>query len=210
MYKRYVKRLLDIILSIFAMPFFALILLFIAPAIYFEDHGPIFYRAKRRGCYGKVFQMLKFRSMKVNAPDLRNADNSTFNSADDPRITKVGQFIRKTSIDEIPQILNVLKGDMSLIGPRASIPIEGIGWEDLSKMQQKRLTVKPGITGYTAAIYRNSISQEEKRKWDCYYVDNMSFIMDLNIFLWTIKAVLLRKNVYTNDNNKTIDGRIKE
>ena len=199
MYKKYVKRLLDIVISIIALPFVLIISLFVAPAIYFEDRGSIFYRAKRRGLNGKIFQMYKFRSMKMNAPDLRNKDNSTFNSSDDPRVTRIGRILRKTSIDELPQVVNVLKGDMSLIGPRAPIPKEGVDYNNLTDLQKKRLTVRPGITGYTAALYRNSIPQEEKHKYDCYYVDNVSFLLDLKIFFLTIQTVLLHKNVYTNE-----------
>lgn len=203
MYKKYVKRVIDVLIALIALPFILLIIVLFAPMIYLEDHGSIFYKAKRRGLNGKVFYMYKLRSMKMNAPDLRNKDNSTYNSASDSRVTKIGGFLRKTSIDELPQIFNVLKGDMSLIGPRASIPIENVKWSDLSVMQQKRLTVRPGITGYTAALYRNSISKEEKRKLDCYYVDHITFWLDMKIFFLTIKTVLLHKNIYTNNSEKT-------
>ena len=198
MYEKYIKRVLDVALSLIALPIVCLTIIIFGPMIYIEDHGTIFYRAKRRGLNGQIFVMYKLRSMKMNAPDLRNKDNSTYNSSDDSRVTKIGRILRKTSIDELPQIFNVIKGDMSLIGPRASIPIEGIEWDDLNELQKKRLTVRPGLTGYTAAVYRNSISQEEKRKWDCYYVDHMSFIFDVRIFFWTIKTVLLHRNIYTN------------
>lgn len=198
MYKKHIKRLIDIILSLIALPFVCLAIIIFGPMIYIEDHGTIFYRAKRRGLNGKIFFMYKLRSMKMNAPDLRNADNSTFNSSDDPRVTKIGRFLRKTSIDELPQIFNVLKGDMSLIGPRAPVPKEGYRWDDLDEIQKKRLIVRPGITGYTAALYRNSIPQEEKHKWDCYYVDHVSFLLDVKIVFWTAATVLLRRNIYTN------------
>lgn len=198
MYKNYIKRLLDIILAIIALPFLGIIAIFVGPAIYVEDRGTIFYKAKRRGLQGKVFDMYKFRSMKVNAPDLRNKDNSTFNSDQDPRVTKVGRLIRKTSVDELPQILNVLKGDMSWIGPRPSIPKEGVTWDDFSDEQKKRLSIRPGITGYTAALYRNSISKEERRKQDNFYVDHASFWLDIKILFWTLKTVLLRKNIHRN------------
>lgn len=198
MYKNYIKRGIDLIISLCSLPFVLIACLIFGSLIWLEDRGTIFYVAKRRGLKGSIFNMYKLRSMKIGAQDIRNQDNSTFNSADDTRVTKVGKFLRKTSMDELPQVFNVLKGDMSLIGPRASIPIDGVKWGDLNELQKKRLTVRPGITGYTAAIYRNSIPQEEKRKWDCYYVDNMSFILDVKIFFWTIKTVLLHKNVYTN------------
>ena len=118
MYERCIKRLLDFLVALLLMPLFVLCFLFVAPAIFFEDGFPIFYNAKRVGKDGKVFRMYKFRSMKNNAPDIRLADGSTYNAEDDPRVTKVGKVLRKTSIDELPQILNILRGEMSLIGPR--------------------------------------------------------------------------------------------
>lgn len=198
MYKKYVKRCLDIGLALILLPFVCIFILIFTPVIYIEDRGTIFYKAKRRGLNGKVFFMYKLRSMRMNAPDIRNANNSTFNSASDPRVTKIGRILRKTSIDELPQIFNILKGDMSFIGPRAPIPKDGMSWEDLGEMQQKRLTVRPGITGYAAALYRNSIDKTEKQKLDCYYADHVSFVLDIKIIFWTLRTVLLRKNLYTN------------
>lgn len=198
-YKQYVKHVLDLLAALTAMPFVCLIILLFAPVIYLEDRGTVFYKAKRRGLNGKVFDMYKLRSMKMNAPDLRNEDNSTFNSSSDPRETRIGGFLRKTSIDELPQIFNIIKGDMSVIGPRAPIPIEGHKWEDLSEEKRKRLSVRPGISGYSQAKFRNSISMEEKLKWDCYYVDHVSFMLDLKIIVWTIKSVVLQKNIHSNE-----------
>jgi len=133
--------------------------------------------------------------MKEDAPDYRNADGSTFNSDDDPRITKVGRLLRKTSLDELPQIFNVIKGDMSFIGPRPDT-VEAI--DIYSKEEEKKLKVKPGITGYNQAFYRNSISQQEKFKNDVYYVDNQSLFFDIKIIIRTLYSVLLSKNI----NNK--------
>ena len=113
-----VKRVIDFCISLIILPIVLLLLVIVGIAIKLEDRGPIFYMGERIGYHGKIFKMFKFRSMKVNAPDLRYADGSTYNSEDDPRVTKVGRFLRKTSIDEIPQLLNVLIGDMALIGPR--------------------------------------------------------------------------------------------
>ena len=110
----------------------------------------------------------------------------------------MGRIIRKLSVDELPQVFNVLKGEMSWIGPRASIPREGYTWDDMDSWQKKRLKIRPGITGYTAALYRNSITREEKQKMDGYYVDNMSFLLDVKIVFWTAQTVLLRRNIYTN------------
>lgn len=122
MYKHIFKRFFDVLISLLCLPIFFIILLIFGPLIYFSDKGTIFYNAERLGMNGTVFKMYKFRSMKLNAPDIRNEDGSTFNSEDDPRLTSIGKFIRKTSIDEVPQILNVLKGDMSIVGPRPDLP----------------------------------------------------------------------------------------
>lgn len=116
MYKHIVKRLIDIVLSLIGMPFFLISFIFVAPVIYFTDKGPIFYNAERIGQHGKLFKMYKYRSMYVNAPDIRLADGSTYNGEDDPRVTKIGKIIRKTSVDEIPQVLNVFLGDSGIIG----------------------------------------------------------------------------------------------
>lgn len=124
-----------------------------------EDRGPIFYCGERLGKDSKLFKMYKFRSMKVNAPDIRNDDGSTFNSSKDPRITKVGKFIRETSIDELPQLFNVLKGDMSIIGPRASV---GNSLNTFKSDEIDKMKVRPGITGYTQAYYRNDLTMREK------------------------------------------------
>ena len=196
MYKAFVKRLLDILLSLIALPFVLLAILVMAPFIYFCDRGPIFYNAPRRGKNGKEFKMFKLRSMYVNSPDIKNADGSTFNSANDSRVTKVGRFMRKTSVDELPQILNVLLGHMSFIGPRPTLPTTP--YEELPALSKKRLQVRPGITGYVQAYYRNSIGQEEKIRYACYYVDHLTFAMDVKIIFKTISSVLKRENIYVS------------
>lgn len=195
-YKKYIKRLIDLILAIIALPFVLIICLIFGILIYLEDKGDVFYIAKRRGINGSIFGMYKLRSMKMNAPDIRNKDNSTFNSSNDPRVTKIGKILRKTSIDELPQVFNILKGDMSWIGPRP-ITIN----RPLSEYDQKRidrLKVRPGITGYSQAYFRNNISQEEKLQLDADYAQKISFLVDLKIVFKTIQIVLLQKNVYTN------------
>lgn len=194
MYKKYIKRLIDLFICILLLPFFAVLFIIVAPAIYITDKGPVFYNADRLGYEGRVYKMFKFRSMRVNAPDIRNSDGSTYNSEDDPRVTKIGRIIRKTSIDEMPQILNVLKGDMSIIGPRPFIPVKDL--KDTSDSFNERLKVRPGITGYTQAYFRNSISQEEKIEMDAEYARNVTFLGDVKIFFKTLQTVLLRQNVY--------------
>lgn len=198
-YSKYIKRCIDFFGALLLTPFILLITIFVGPTIYLEDRGAIFYKAKRRGVKGKIFEMYKLRSMKMNAPDIRNADNSTYNSPDDPRITKVGRFIRKTSIDELPQIFNILKGDMSFIGPRPITINRPL--EEYDEKRKIRLLVRPGITGYSQAYYRNSISQEEKFEHDAEYAQNVTFLGDLKIIFKTIQTVLLRKNVYIKKDN---------
>ena len=198
MYKNFFKRLFDIIGALSAIPFVLLISLFVGLAIYIEDRGDIFYLASRRGRYGEIFKMFKFRSMKMNAPDIRNSDNSTYNSPDDPRITKVGRFIRKTSIDELPQFFNVLIGDMSFIGPRPVTTDRPL--EEYDEKRKIRLEVRPGITGYSQAYFRNSISNEEKLEKDAFYARNVTFGGDLKIIFATVNTVVLRKNKYNKKN----------
>ena len=198
MYKNFFKRLFDIIGALSAIPFVLLISLVVGLAIYIEDRGDIFYLASRRGRYGEIFKMFKFRSMKMNAPDIRNSDNSTYNSPDDPRITKVGRFIRKTSIDELPQFFNVLIGDMSFIGPRPVTTDRPL--EEYDEKRKIRLEVRPGITGYSQAYFRNSISNEEKLEKDAFYARNVTFGGDLKIIFATVNTVVFRKNIYNNKN----------
>lgn len=196
-YKKYIKRLLDIFISVLCMPVVILIIIIVAPFIYFEDKGEIFYKAERRGKDGKVYKMYKLRSMYMNSPDLRNDDGSTYNGKDDFRVTRIGKILREFSIDEIPQIINVLKGDMSFIGPRPNNVRKT--YEELETKKKKRLTVRPGITGYNQAFFRNSASVEEKLNNDCYYVDHVSFLFDIKILLQTVLSVLGRKNIYNTE-----------
>lgn len=177
------------------MPFWLILAVPIMIAIKLDDGGPVFYKSKRVGKGFKQFGMFKFRSMKVNAPDLRNADGGTYNAADDPRVTKIGKFLRETSLDETPQLLNIIKGDMSIIGPRAG------DWESVDTYEddeKDKCNVKPGLTGYCQAYYRNSASVREKRLKDAWYANNVSFLLDVKIFFKTISTVLKHENLYTN------------
>lgn len=204
MYKNYIKRFLDILLAIICLPILLSTFVIIAPLILLTDKGPIFYNAERIGKDGKLFRMYKFRSMFVNAPDIRLQDGSTYNGEDDPRVTKIGKFLRKTSLDEVPQILNVLKGDMSLIGPRPDPP----DWIDRYPDDVRIfLTVRPGVTGYSQAYYRNSVDGEEKMKNDVYYALNCSFILDVKILLKTLVVVLKRENTFKDTKNEIAAGR---
>ena len=194
MYRIVIKRLIDILFSLVLLPFLLIVIILIAPLIYLNDRGPVFYNAERIGKMGKKFKMYKFRSMKTNAPDLRNEDGSTYNSDDDSRVTGIGKILRKTSLDEFPQILNVLKGNMSIIGPRPTVSTKP--FNEIDEKTKKRYFVRPGITGYAQAYYRNSISQKEKFDHDIFYVENISFWLDFKIFFKTIKTVLFREKIH--------------
>ena len=196
MYRNFFKRPLGFILAIIGLPFFVLIFMIVAPLIYLEDKGPIFYNAPRLGKNGKIFKMFKFRSMKVNSPDIRNSDGTTYNAEDDPRVTKIGHFLRETSLDETPQLLNVLIGNMSFIGPRPDLP--DAEREIYRSGDIEKLKVNPGITGYSQAYYRNSSTIAQRLDGDVYYAKNVSFLLDLKILIRTIKIVLIHKNVYRN------------
>lgn len=192
MYKHFFKRLIDILIGLVALPFVLLIIVVLGPIIYISDKGSIFYKAQRIGKDGKIFGMYKFRSMVMNAPDIRLANGDTYNGDDDPRVTRIGKFMRKTSVDEIPQFLNVLNGTMSFIGPRPDTP------DFLNVYQQEYpeiLKIRPGLTGYNQAYFRNSIDGKEKMKNDNYYAEHLSFGMDVKIIFKTIKTVFFRENI---------------
>jgi lipopolysaccharide/colanic/teichoic acid biosynthesis glycosyltransferase len=188
--------MLEFLLSVILLPV-ALILIIIAGiAIRVEDGDPIFYLSDRLGKEGKIFKMYKLRSMKVNSPDLRFKDGCTYNSESDVRVTRVGKIIRKASIDEIPQLFNVIKGDMAIIGPRPDT-IEAM--KKYTEEEKIILTVRPGITGYNQVISRKSVVHKEKLRNDIIYVNNLSFLFDLKILLLTVKSVLFSKNIYRDE-----------
>lgn len=198
MYQHYFKPLIDFIGALLMLPFVMVVILIFAPIIWWTDKGPVFYNAYRAGKDYKPFKMFKLRSMYVNSPDIKNPDGSTFNSENDPRVTPIGRFLRKTSLDEFPQFLNVLLGDLSFIGPRPKLYHNDRKLEEMDAEHQKSFSVKPGITGYAQAYYRNSITQDEKFHWDAYYADNISFALDLKIIWQTVMSVIRRQNINTS------------
>ena len=203
MYRNLFKRIFDLILSIIALPFWLVILFIIAPIIYMQDKGPIFYNAPRLGKDGQTFKMYKFRSMKMNAPDFRNEDGSTFNSEDDPRLTKIGKIIRKTSLDETPQLLNIIKGDMSIIGPRPDLPEHLVLYE---VNEFRKLEVRPGVTGYNQAYFRNTIPWKERIKNDIYYIDHLTVWMDIKVFCKTAVSVLKKEAIFVEQKIENKSG----
>lgn len=189
-----IKRLLDIVGSAFALLISSPLMLGTAIAIKLDDGGPIFFSQQRIGLHGKPFTMYKFRSMVTNAEELKKklaeengqTDRFIFKMKDDPRITKVGRFIRKTSLDEFPQFFNVLKGDMSLVGPRPALPEEVARYGSL---YSTRLLVKPGITGPWQVSGRSDLSQEQSEYLDVSYIENWSIAGDLAILAKTVLVV---------------------
>ena len=189
-----IKRLLDIVVSAFALLISSPLMLGTAIAIKLDDGGPIFFSQQRIGLHGKPFTMYKFRSMVTNAEELKKklaeengqTDRFIFKMKDDPRITKVGRFIRKTSLDEFPQFFNVLKGDMSLVGPRPALPEEVARYGSL---YSARLLVKPGITGPWQVSGRSDLSQEQSEYLDVSYIENWSIAGDLAILAKTVLVV---------------------
>lgn len=202
MYRYFFKRLFDIFGALILLPFVLLEIIVMAPIIWLTDKGPVFYNANRAGKGYKPFKMFKLRSMYVNSPDLKNPDGSTFNSDNDPRVTPIGRIMRKTSLDEFPQFLNILLGHMSFVGPRPKIWHEGNKLADMDENRRKSYSVKPGVTGYAQAYFRNSITQDEKFKWDAYYADHISFWMDVKILWQTVVSVIGRKNINTEQSYK--------
>lgn len=199
MYKKYIKRFFDIVVSLLLIVATSPILIVVSILILLEDKGDVFYIADRLGKNGQNYPMYKFRSMKVNAPDIRNEDGSTFNSKDDPRVTKVGKFIRRTSIDELPQLFNVLKGNMSLVGPRPDLPDQLTYYAEADK---EKLLVLPGITGYNQAYYRNATEWRDRIKNDIYYVRNVSLLLDIKILFKTVDVVLFQRGIYIEQKNE--------
>ena len=191
----FVKRCIDILGSLVGLVFMVIAMIFVAPAIMIESPGPIFFKQKRVGKNGRYFEIYKFRSMYMDAEERKKdlmAQNEMsglmFKMKDDPRITKVGKFIRKTSIDELPQFINVLKGDMSLVGTRPPTVGEFKQYEGHHK---RRLSMKPGITGMWQAYGRKTVSDfEEIVKMDLDYIDNWSIMLDIKILFKTVQSVL--------------------
>lgn len=207
-YVRAVKRMFDIVFGLVAMPFLLVLLVVLGIAIKAEDGGPVFYNASRVGKDGREFLMYKFRSMKVNSPDLVFADGSTYNAVDDPRMTRVGRMMRRTSVDEFPQFLNVLGGTMSLIGPRPDLKRETELYEG---NEGDKLLVKPGITGYSA-VYggRNASLWHDRLALDVWYVHHVNFCLDVKIFFKTFQAIFSQEGVFAEPEGGVDDTHMAE
>ncbi|MBR0024023.1 MAG: sugar transferase [Muribaculaceae bacterium] len=187
MYRKYFKRLIDFFISLLALICLSPILLVVTIWLHFANKGAgAFFLQERPGKDAKIFKIIKFKTMT----DERDSDGKLLPDAQ--RLTKAGKFVRSTSIDELPQLINVLKGDMALIGPR---PLRTHYLPLYSKEQNRRHDVRPGITGWAQCNGRNAISWTEKFKLDVWYVDHCSFMLDLKILLLTIKKVFIREGI---------------
>ena len=193
MYKKFLKRLLDIIISLLALIVAGIPMAVVALLIKLDSKGPIIFRQKRLGKDGKTFEMLKFRSMKVNS---EFTGSGVYSNDSDNRVTKIGKILRKTSIDELPQLINILRGDMSLIGPRPPLTYHPWPLEQYTKEQLRMFEVRPGITGWAQVNGRKDVEWHKRIELNVWYVDHCSFLLDLKIFFVTILKVL------RNDDNE--------
>ena len=195
---RYIKRFMDVILATIALVVLSPIFLIIAIAIKIESKGPVFFKHARIGKNGKIIKLYKFRSMVINAeeliksftPEQMKEYKENYKLTNDPRITKIGKFLRKTSLDELPQLLNIIKGDLSIIGPRPVVTDE---LKKYGANTEKFLSVTPGLTGYWAANGRSCTTYEQRMQMELYYIDNLSLKMDVKVFFKTIEAVIKRE-----------------
>lgn len=184
-----VKRCLDIILSFLGIVILSPVFLFTAAAIKLDSPGEIIFKQQRIGLNGKVFNIYKFRSMCVGA---EKTGTGQYSFKGDPRVTKVGKVIRALSIDELPQFFNILKGEMSIIGPRPTLTYHPWKFEDYTNEQKKRFLVRPGVTGLAQINGRKDISWDKRIEYDIEYIEHMSFFNDFKIFFKTIIKILMR------------------
>ncbi len=184
-----VKRIIDFFLSLVGIIIISPILVIIAFLIKCSSEGPVLFKQERLGYHGKVFKILKFRTMVVNAEHI--GTGVVINEKDDPRVTKIGRFLRATSLDELPQVFNVLKGDMALVGPRPPVtyhPYEG--YDNYPEWAKKRFEMRPGMTGLVQTTIRSDSPWDDRMKIDCEYVDKFNVLFDIKILLDTVKTVI--------------------
>jgi undecaprenyl phosphate N,N'-diacetylbacillosamine 1-phosphate transferase len=189
-----IKRFIDIFVSLIAIIILFPILIIIALSIKLTSKGPVIFKQERLGKDGKIFNILKFRTMIVNAEKI--GDGLFVKNSEDNRISKVGRFLRHSSLDELPQLFNVLIGNMSLVGPRPPVPYHPCKYEEYNEIQKKRFTMKPGITGLVQTTVRNYASWDKRIIIDCEYINKFSVYLDLKICFNTIRKIILKENIY--------------
>lgn len=186
MYKNFIKPAIDFVLALVGFLFLSPVFVLVMIGLFFANDGKPFFFQLRPGKDGKIFKIIKFKTMT----DKKDENGNLLPDAD--RLTKIGSFVRKTSLDEIPQLLNVIKGDMALVGPRPLLPQY---LELYNDFQRRRNEVKPGITGWAQVNGRNSISWEKKFEYDVWYVDNVSFLLDIKILILTVLKVMKSEGI---------------
>lgn len=195
MYKNYLKRIFDFVVALIGITFLLPIFLIVMIGLFISNNGKPFFFQQRPGRNGKIFKIIKFKTMN----DKKDSNGNLLSDAE--RLTAIGSFVRKTSLDEIPQLINVLKGDMSLIGPRPLL----VQYLPLyNEHQARRHDVRPGITGWAQVNGRNAISWNQKFDYDVWYVENISLMLDMKIFFLTAKKVFIREGV-SADGHVTIE-----
>lgn len=195
MYRRYGKRFLDILISLTALTVLAVPMLIVALIVKLESKGPAIFKQERLGRDGKVFLLYKFRSMCVNA---EHTGSGVYSEKGDPRVTRIGKILRATSIDELPQFINILKGDMSLIGPRPPLTYHPWPIEEYTDEQRKMFSVRPGVTGWAQVHGRKKVEWNERIKLNIWYIDHMSLWLDIKIiFMTAFKVLVNADNVST-------------
>ena len=201
MYKNFFKRIIDVTLSVLALILLSWLYLTIALLVKLTSKGPVLFKQDRIGRNGKVFRFYKFRSMCVNA---EHTGSGVYSDRNDPRVTKIGKFIRATSIDELPQLFNIIKGEMSLIGPRPPLTYHPWKWEEYTDEQKRMFEVRPGITGWAQVNGRKDVEWNRRIKLNVWYVDHVSFGLDFKIFWLTIFKV------FTNADNENKGETVKK
>ena len=190
------KRIIDIIGSLVGLVILSPVFLVVALLIKMDSPGPVFFVQDRLGLRGKTFRIIKFRTMVMNAENI--GDGLRVSSESDPRITRVGRVLRATSLDELPQLINVLKGDMSLVGPRPPATYHPYnGFESYPEWAKKRFEMRPGMTGLAQVMVRNSASWDERIRLDLQYIESFALHEDLRLLLLTVRKVFQRQNIYT-------------
>ncbi|MDW0110671.1 sugar transferase [Sporosarcina aquimarina] len=203
----FLKFLMDFIGSLVGLLVLSPLLIGIALSIKFTSRGPVFFRQDRLGRNGKSFKIIKFRTMVVQQEV--EGVYSFVDSIDDPRITKVGKVLRATSLDELPQLFNVLMGEMSLIGPRPPVLRHPYEYKDYSDYQRQRFLMKPGITGLTQVIVRNSVTWQERILMDVKYIERFTIWLDIKILFVTLQRVIKPENIYTPSDKKGVKIEIE-
>lgn len=194
------KRLFDFVSSLIGIIITSPIFILVSVAIKLDSKGPVIFKQRRVGYQGRIFEIYKFRSMIVNAENL--GAGIYFEGENDPRFTKVGKFIRKTSLDELPQLLNIIKGDMSIVGPRPLLPVT---IEQMNNYQKRRLEKKPGVTGWAQVNGRNELSMKERIERDIWYIDHYSFWLDIKIIFKTIKVVFRKEGIKVDQKKEHVE-----